>query len=421
MTIGNNLNFIDLFAGAGGLSLGLEQSGFKPLFVNELNEDAMETYLMNRRLKYDYLDEKDFHEYDIKKILENGYLDNLIGKIKSIHGVDCRKGELDLIVGGPPCQGFSNIGHRRSYAVSRDRLPSNFLFQDMIHIIDKLQPKIFLFENVRGLKNTYLTKNSKMNAYNQIFQEFNDLENYHVETDMIYGKDYGAPQNRPRIFIIGMRKDLNIESKQISNLKANGFLPDPTNNYPHLKELLDDLIDVNYKNGGETIRYPTPALSKYQKLMRIDPKSGVTFRKGGILTEHKYTNHSPKIIKKFEYMIKHSGSIKDSEKTKKFAQRLLPVKWDKEGPNITITSLPDDFVHYKQARILTVREWARLQMFPDWYQFSGKRTTGGIRRAGNPTKNIFFRELPKYTQIGNAVPICVAENIGNHFSKILVS
>ena len=99
---------------------------------------------------------------------------------------------------------------------------------------------------------------------------------------------------------------------------------------------------------------------------------------------------------------------------------MLPKKWGNKGPTITACSLPDDFVHYGQARSLTVREWARLQTFPDWYQFSGKRTTGGLRRAGNPRESIFEREVPKYTQIGNAVPVKLAFEIGSHLRKILV-
>ena len=113
------------------------------------------------------------------------------------------------------------------------------------------------------------------------------------------------------------------------------------------------------------------------------------------------------------------GEIPKKFKTKKFAQRRLPKRWGNKGPTITVTSLPDDFVHYSQARSLTVREWARIQSFPDWYQFAGKRTTGGIRRAGNPRKNIFDREVPKYTQIGNAVAVNMAAEIGKHFRKLL--
>ena len=118
-------------------------------------------------------------------------------------------------------------------------------------------------------------------------------------------------------------------------------------------------------------------------------------------------------------MIDNNGNIPEEMRTKKFSQRLIPKRWDESGPNITATSLPDDYVPYAQPRILTVREWARLQMFPDWYKFAGKRTTGGSRRAGNPRDNNFDRELPKYTQIGNAVPVGLAKKIGSHFVNIL--
>jgi DNA (cytosine-5)-methyltransferase 1 len=118
-------------------------------------------------------------------------------------------------------------------------------------------------------------------------------------------------------------------------------------------------------------------------------------------------------------MLDHDGNISNELKTKKFAQRLLPRRWSKTGPSITATSLPDDYVHYEQPRVLSVREWAQLQMFPDWYEFSGKRTTGGIRRAGNPRAGVFDRELPKYTQIGNAVPVTLAGAIGRNFKRLL--
>jgi DNA (cytosine-5)-methyltransferase 1 len=118
-------------------------------------------------------------------------------------------------------------------------------------------------------------------------------------------------------------------------------------------------------------------------------------------------------------MQKNDGKIPESMKTKKFSQKLLPSIWTSKGPTVTATSMPDDYVHFTQPRTLTVREWARLQTFPDWYQFAGKRTTGGIRRAGNPREGIFEREVPKYTQIGNAVPVKLAEALGFHFKKIL--
>jgi DNA (cytosine-5)-methyltransferase 1 len=118
-------------------------------------------------------------------------------------------------------------------------------------------------------------------------------------------------------------------------------------------------------------------------------------------------------------MIKSQGEIHHKHRTKKFTQRLLPKVWDKEGPNLTITSLPDDFVHFEQPRSLTVRECARIQTFPDWYRFVGPRTVGGLRRAGNPQNREFGRVVPRYTQIGNAVPVDLARAIGRHLAAII--
>ena len=150
-------------------------------------------------------------------------------------------------------------------------------------------------------------------------------------------------------------------------------------------------------------------------------------RKGAGLNEQEYSNHKESILEKFEYMIDNGiRSMKDMPdefRTKKFSQRVLPSHWDQVGgkPNITCTSLPDDYVHYSQPRTLTVREWARLQGFPDWYEFCGKRTTGGVRRAGNPSEDNWDREVPKYTQIGNAVPVPLARAVGEHLLESFIN
>ena len=154
-----------------------------------------------------------------------------------------------------------------------------------------------------------------------------------------------------------------------------------------------------------------------QKWFRTRP-DGTLLGKGASLSEHEYSRHAKRIVDKFALMIE-GADLPEEMQTKKFAQRVLPRKWGEAGPTITATSLPDDYVHYCQARSLTVREWARLQMFPDWYLFQGKRHTGGIRRAGNPKKGIFDREVPKYTQIGNAVPVELAKRLGEKIIKLL--
>ena len=410
------LTVVDLFAGCGGLSLGLEQAGFQSVYVNELNNDAMESYLINRDLENPYLRER-FHSNDVKSmILDKKYILNLSKDLKNTYNLDVKSGELDLIVGGPPCQGYSGIGHRRSYSVNKEQIPSNFLYQDMAYLISKLQPKIFLFENVRGLLSGRWKKGGeKGEIWSDVLETFNSLNDYQSSWKLVKAKDYGVPQNRPRVLLVGVRNDIRLQN--IKSKTADGFLPDPSGTPPDPVDIFSDLIDPNYKKKYFNEKYLKHPRSDYQKSLRTINR--VLLKKGNELTEQEYSSHSEKIEKKFQFMIDNNGNIPEEMKTKKFSQRLIPKRWDDGGPNITATSLPDDYVHYAQPRILTVREWARLQMFPDWYKFAGKRTTGGSRRAGNPRDNNFDRELPKYTQIGNAVPVGLAKKIGSNFVNIL--
>lgn len=423
------LTVVDLFAGCGGFSLGLENAGFQTVFVNEIDDDARDSFIRNRLTCNELLSDKRFHSADIKDmVLGKGALARLWKALNVEFGLV--KGELDLVVGGPPCQGFSLIGHRRSYQVDKELQPSNYLFEDMAYIIDSLRPRAFVFENVRGLlKARWAQGGTQGEIWARVLQTFQMLRGYDIAWELLFAKNYGVPQNRPRVILVGVRRDVKssmlIDRDRLSMASKGdaierGFLPPSKSNPPTLGALLDDLIDPNYQNGGRTLNYPNPARSDFQRMLRTPKGGGQPFPKGSVLTEQDYTKHSEKIVEKFSLM--QSGAKKlfpDEFKTKKFVQRVLPREWGPVGPNITITSLPDDFVHYSQPRILTVREWARMQLFPDWYQFSGKRTTGGIWRAGNPRLGFHERELPKYTQIANAVPVGLAQAIGSHLAKIL--
>ena len=432
---------MDLFAGCGGLSLGFENAGFTPIFVNELNEHARETYLINRHHK---LGDKKFADCptlitgDIRELDENRLKQieqDLRNIDPSIHfGAE---GTVDVLAGGPPCQGYSGIGHRRSYSVDKRELPSNQLYQYMAKFIERVQPKIFLFENVRGILSAKWTSEGKKGEiWDDVYERFKVLGQeygYVVRWDLVYARDYGVPQNRPRILLVGIRKDvvrlvgdlLKVNADEHSAVKCN-FLPmHGKYRVPDIVDLLSDLedpvinkalIDQNFPKVFETQSYPSQAKSWVQKLLRA-ANDELSSEVG--LTEQQYSKHAARIVEKFSSMIKHNGEILDEYKTKKFAQKVLPKRWGNKGPTITATSLPDDYVHYSQPRSLTVREWARLQTFPDWYQFAGKRTTGGLRRAGNPREGLHDREVPKYTQIGNAVPVWLAEAVALHFSRIL--
>jgi len=404
---------IDLFAGCGGLSLGLEQSGFTPIYVNEIDKSAMDTYLSNRT-EYPLLHTKNFHSFDILEAIQKKNLENLQKDFKKFLNIT----DIDLIAGGPPCQGYSAMGIRRSYEVDKNQLPANYLYKSMIKFIKFFQPKIFLFENVSGILNSKWTKSGKKGEiFSDIQKDFRKLSNYFQDFKLIYSKDYGVPQNRPRVFLIGIRKDLNFQPN-ISKT-CRGLLPEPTYDFHNIEDILGDLIDHNYKKDLKTLKYTANPKNEIQKFYRRIKNSNKFLKKGDLIFHHEYSNHSERVEEKFEYMIKNHGKIRNDMQTKKFAQNILPKKWGNKGPNITTTSLPDDYVHFSQPRSLTVREWARLQTFPDWYNFKGKRTTGGLRRAGNPQEGIFDRELPQYTQIGNAVPVLLANKIGSHFIKLI--
>lgn len=411
--------FVDLFAGCGGLSLGLEKAGFTPVLVNELNKDAMATYLLNRVEEFPWL--RNNNVGNVKDLVLNpGLLQGFVDSIRDELNVDVDKGELDLLCGGPPCQGFSGIGFRRSYSVDKAQLPSNYLFQDMAFLVNRLNPKIFLFENVRGLLTSKWTKDgTNGEIFQMVLKTFRDIGKYNVCFKLVHAKDYGVPQNRPRILVVGLRKDVFSDfDGNSADAVVSGFLPKPTGGAPDIDDQLGDLVDAEYSNGGKTPTYVCGPQNDVQRAFRTR-RNGDLMDKGSELTEQEYSRHAPRILAKFRAMHENGGEILEEFRTKKFSQRLLPAKWGAGGPSITACSAPDDYVHFAQPRGMTVREWARLQMFPDWYQFAGARTTGGLRRAGNPREGVFDRELPKYTQIGNAVPVGLAYQIGRHFVGLL--
>jgi DNA (cytosine-5)-methyltransferase 1 len=409
---------IDLFAGCGGLSLGLEEAGFRPLLFSELSPSAAETYIANRAGR-GIIPVGDIYH------LTNANLD-LLKLNWSYDGIK----EIDLVCGGPPCQGYSGIGHRRSFKLEKKDIPSNHLYQEMARVIQRVKPRIFLFENVRGLLAARWSADGRSGeVFKAVLTEFKSLPGYCVRWDLLHAKDYGVPQNRPRVIIIGVRTDLLRRAEQLMLMDEpvtvddpsavkEGFLPAPCGVAPSLVDLLSDLEDPNYLAKSETDRYVHSPRNSIQRALRTRP-NGSLMRKGDLLTEQEYSDHADYVREKFAHMIANDGEIPERFRTKKFAQRVFPRAWNGAGPNITATSLPEDYVHYSQPRGPTVREWARIQTFPDWYVFRGPRTTGGRRRAGDPDAGIWDREVPRYTQIGNAVPVLLAKTIGEHLARLL--
>ena len=415
---------LDLFAGCGGLTRGLEWAGFDCIAFNELNKDAADTFSTN-------FPEAIRLEGDIKSAVSDEVIENILLPLIN------EKGGLDLLSGGPPCQGFSGIGHRRTHKLEKHEIPTNHLFHEMIRVIEKLQPNVFLFENVVGILSGRWTEDGMPGEiFRDVWEGFSHIEGYDVQPTILHAYGFGVPQNRPRVMIMGVKKFLVGETDVIefdvdhvsggyaARLRNNGGLfPTWDESEKIAPDPIDLLSDLDFEGWSESNqRYGKKAETAIQKFLR----DGVEISEEGheILTDHQFSKHTPRVVQRFQYLIDHRDTVwsklPERVRTKKFSQKALPERWENQ-PTMTVTSLPDDYVHYRKPRSFSVREWARLQTFPDKHVFCGKRTTGGARRAGNPAEGMWEREVPKYTQIGNAVPPLLAKAIGEHIQNMLRS
>jgi DNA (cytosine-5)-methyltransferase 1 len=311
----------------------------------------------------------------------------------------------------------------------------------MVSIIWKLQPDMFLFENVRGLLSARWHRERPDKVWTTVRGHFADAlgSDYAIAFDLVRGYEHGVPQNRPRVLMFGLhrrhwsrfglrRASATMMLQALRNGVAcgveSGLLP-PARDWrtitPHPVDILGDLVDDNWhayvspkeKHAGRP--YPRPATTAWQRAMR----SPTAWNPSRLLTEHEFSKHSLKVQRRFqEAQGQQNLQAPKHLRTKKFAQRALPAHWT-TAPHITVASLPDDLIHFSTPRSFSVREWARLQGFPDWYLFRGPRTTGGHRRAGDVRCGDSVRETPMYTQIGNAVPVQLAAALGWHVRQLL--
>lgn len=391
--------FIDIFAGCGGLSYGLMAAGWKGLFAVERDENAFSSLYEN------LVKDTAQHRFSWPKWLPKTA--HGVDDVLSMHGENllALRGKVDLLAGGPPCQGFSSAGRR----VAND--PRNHLTESYLKFVALVRPKIVLIENVKGIAIDFEGDSGKINYAKKIIDELS--VDYGVHAQVLDTSTFGVPQKRKRFFIVGIRKDViagygETPFQYIERLRL-GFLADKGISSP--VAALSAISDLEVGRNGtrpcpdfagfEEIAYKGP-LTAYQRLMNSDV--------GQNTTDTRLARHNAEIKARFEKLIKlcHadgrlnvsiSAELRASFGLKKCAIRVL----DPDGPSPTITSMPDDLIHYKEARTLTVRENARLQSFPDSFAFKGKYTTGGDRRK---------REVPRFTQVANAVPPLVAEAIG---------
>ncbi len=389
---GKDWTTIDLFCGAGGLTEGFRRAGYRCLYANDFDSWAIETFRVNHP----------------ETLADNSLIENISPeKLRVELGVE--KGELDVLVGGPPCQGFSINAPERFLDD-----PRNSLFKNYIRFLDEFQPKALLVENVPGM----LSLGGGV-IFDRIVEAIQD-RGYHVTVKIMFAAHYGVPQERWRTIILGTRSAPGVThpypthfararanfkggstlTYRLMPLEESVLLPAVT-----ISDALDDLPRLEMGEGGEIISYDRPPHSDFARMMRNGEP--VTFNHfGGLL--------APQNVERMKY-IKPGGSWRDiprellpkgmqkarrSDHTKRYGRLqkngLAGTVLTKCDPHWSAVFLPD------QDRALTVREAARLQSFPDSYKFLGTRVS-------------------QYRQVGNAVPPLMAEAIATELKKFLLS
>ena len=405
--------FIDVCAGCGGLSLGLLNAGWRGLFAVEKDSFAFAT-LTHNLLKED----KPHFDWPAWLAKEPISLEALMSKHKN--RLKTLRGQVDLLAGGPPCQGFSTFGRRHAQD------PRNQLFRHYLKLVSLIEPTVVLMENVRGILLPFIKygpvegKNRRPLVYAEIIKEALQ-EKYEVWSDVMHAKDYGTPQTRPRFILIGVRKQARSGPSKfdpfgvLANirkdfLRSKGLGTSATT----VRQALSDLCRTgnHVEQCAETPRFKQGAygkqVSNYQRLLHGNLN-------GVLANSHRFANHLPSTVEKFAWLQVNCAKGKKLEQSErgKFANKKHNVYiLDPDEPAPTVTTLPDDILHFSEPRILTVREMARLQSFPDWFDFKGKYTTGGELRT---------KECPRYTQVGNAVPPLLAEALGKALMRFLES
>ena len=351
-----NLTYVDLFAGAGGLSVGLERAGFELVHAVEVDEDARRSFANNR----EGLEPEDLTQ-DIRDV-DNTEVTDIVGEQT-----------VDLVAGGPPCQGFSEV-------VSPDGTDDrNHLFVNFISWVDQLNPKAALFENVRGMQSTAGGK-----FFDAVEESFDQIE-YDVSHRVVKASDFGVPQQRHRLLVLATKKSSNEHPFE-------GFELDPVS-IPGVIDGIGDLPEVG--PGEEKTEYDDDPETVIQADLRSENAD---------LTHHQAASHTQEMVD----MISH---IPDGGNREAIPEDLQPSsgyhnsysRLDSQEPAVAITSnmsKPSSArcIHPFQDRGLTPREGARLQTFPDSYHFEGGLVS--IRQ-----------------QIGNAVPPYLSEAVGYYLKR----
>lgn len=343
-----NPKIIDLFAGVGGLSLGFEQAGFETVIANEYDASIAEAYIKNRRNSNMVVE-------DITKL----EISETFGKYR---------GKVDLVVGGPPCQGYSQKGQRKSI-----NDPRNFLFRYFVDVVKEVRPEYFVMENVPNLLTV-----EKGFFKQELEKMFTDL-GYTINAQVLCAADYGVPQNRHRAFIIGKRGDTQVA------------MPPKVDRRTTIWEAISDLAYLESGEGEPISKYRIAPESDYQIQMR---------KNSAELHNHISTRHSKVALERLA-MIPPKGG-KEFLTPEHLTKSIYSGTWermDSDDISVTITTRFDTpssgkFTHPYLNRAITVREAARIQSFPDEFHFFGTKTSQ-MKQVGNAVPPMLARAVAK--------------------------
>ena len=351
------MNAIDLFAGCGGLSKGFMDAGFDIIVGVDNDQDALNTFALNHNgakpLNADLSKQETFDE------------------IKRIAG----DRTIDVIIAGPPCQGFSLTGPR-NFDDERNKL-----YLAVIEMVKQYQPKAFIIENVPGMATLY-----KGQIKEEVIKRFRDM-GYNIDCRVLKACDYGVTQMRKRLIFMGIRKDLGEPSFPVAQ-----FGPGTNRPYRTCRDAISDLPKRNTELGTNEDVYSQDAVTEYQKLMRKNCK---------ILSNHVATNHKD-FVKETIALVPEGGNYKDLP-AGVGESRTFHMAWtrlDGNAPARTVDTGHRNLFHYELNRVPTVRESARLQSFPDDFVFTGTKTK-------------------QDRQVGNAVPPLLGEALGKAIIEII--
>lgn len=377
------MTVIDLFSGVGGFSLGLKKAGYDIVLANEIDIQISDSYKKNHS-------ETLMINSDISNLLEN--FDDLISqncKDQKIDNVLLNKKllNIDLIVGGPPCQGFSMAGGRIRKKNQFLDDPRNYLFKQYFKVIQKFEPKYFIFENVVGISS--MNNGEILSEIETIFQDKSNFNNgkYYLQKKIFLASDFGIPQKRKRFIIIGSKVPFDLEEKilETKNNIDSDFCKSVT-----IHDAISDLCYDDFSIYTEKQKYLKKPISKYQEQMRNGNES---------LQNHILHNHKPLTLDRISRIKSGNNweSLDEKNKIKSVHSGAYGrMEWDEQSATITTrfdTPSGGRFIHPTLNRNITIREAARIQSFSDDFIFYGNKTS-----------------ICK--QIGNAVPPKLGEFLG---------